>query len=184
MSSQLDGLIDRARMQMEDAHALAGVHEARFMTRPSPDRWSAGEQFQHIALTDEPYLKVIETALREARIRGFLGDGPFRGGKLGNWFARSMAPPVRRRMKTMKKLHPAPDLSAQDVLANFDRVRNDLIANIELARGVDLDRATIRSPYMRLLKMPVWSAYEVLLTHADRHVWLARQIVKEGAAGD
>lgn len=181
MSGQIDGLIDRARMQMEDARALAGVHEARFMERPSPDRWSAGEQFEHVALTDRPYLGVIETALREARITGVLGDGPFTGGKVGNWFARSMAPPVRRRMKTMKQLHPTPDLTVQGVLSHFDQVRNELITNMELARGVDLDRTTIRSPYLKLLKMPVWSAYEVLLTHADRHIWLARQSVKDGS---
>ena len=181
MSGQIDGLIDRARIQMEDARALAGVHEARFMERPSENRWSAGEQLEHVALTDAPYLEVIETAIREARIRGVLGEGPFSGGKIGNWFARSMAPPVRRRMKTMKKLHPPPDLTVQQVLSNFDRVRTELIGSLELARGVDLDRTTIRSPFLKLLKMPVWSAYDVLLTHADRHIWLARQIVKDGA---
>jgi hypothetical protein len=53
-----------------------------------------------------------------------------------------------------------------------------MVANLERARGVDLDRATMRSPYLKLLKMPLYSAYQVLLLHADRHLWLAREILE------
>ena len=87
-------------------------------------------------------------------------------------------------MKTMKQLHPAPDLSAEEIVQKFERVRSDLVANLERARGVDLDRATMRSPYLKLLKMPLYSAYQVLLNHADRHLWLAKEILEEDGYPD
>lgn len=183
MSGQIDQMIDRARMQAEDARSLAHDYPETFLTRLVEGRWSPAEQIEHVSMTDPPYLQVIDPALRAARIRGQLGEGPFEGGAVGNWFARSMAPPVKRRMKTMKKLHPAPDLSAEAVVQGFEKVRTDLIGSLESARGVDLDRAKIRSPYLKLLKMPIYSAYQVLLDHADRHLWLARQMLEAEAAG-
>ena len=177
MSRQLDEMIERARAQAAEARALADSHRESFLRRPSEDRWSAGEQIAHISLTDRPYLDVMDPVIREARVRGRLSDGPFRGGLLGNWFARSMAPPVRRRMKTMKRLHPAPSLTIDGVVQEFETVRAALVASLESAQGVDLDRAKMRSPYLKLLKMPLLSAYEVLLTHADRHLWLAGEIL-------
>ncbi|MFV1988748.1 MAG: DinB family protein, partial [Gemmatimonadota bacterium] len=178
MSGQIDTMIDRARLQAEDARSLVSAHAATFLARPTEDRWSAGEQIEHISLTDRPYLEVFDPAIRAARIRGFLGDGPFRGGTLGNWFARSMAPPVKRRMKTFKKLSPPPDLEPERVVQGFEKVRAELVASLESARGVDLDRAKLRSPHLKLLKMPLYSAYEVVLTHGDRHLWLAREILE------
>ena len=179
MSRQLDEMIERARAQAAEARALADAHRDEFFRRPSENRWSAGEQIAHVSLTDRPYLDVMDPVIREARIRGRLSEGPFRGGLLGNWFARSMAPPVKRRMKTMKQLHPAPSLTADAVVQDFEAVRSALVASLESARGVDLDRAKIRSPYLKLLKMPLYSAYQVLLIHADRHLWLAGEILAE-----
>lgn len=178
MSGQIDVMIDRAKLQAEDARELSLAYPDDFLVRVEEDRWSPAEQIEHVSLTDPPYLEVIDQALREAHLRGTLGEGPFRGGKLGNWFARSMAPPVKRRMKTFKALHPATDLTPEEVVQRFEKVRSDLVAGLERARGVDLDRATIRSPYMKLLKLPLYSAYQVLLSHGDRHLWLARGMLE------
>ncbi|MDH3733078.1 MAG: DinB family protein [Gemmatimonadota bacterium] len=182
MSGQIDEMIDRAKRQSEDARSLALDHPDRFLERVWEGRWSPGEQIAHITLTDRPYLDVIDTTIREARIRGVTSEGPFRGGKIGNWFARSMAPPVKRRMKTPKRLHPAAELTNEEVVQGFEQVRSELVQNLDSARGVDLDRAKMRSPYLKALKLPLFSAYEVLLSHGDRHLWLALQML-EGAEG-
>ena len=178
MSEQIDGMIDRAKRQAEDARSLARAHPDRFMERLVEGRWSPGEQIYHLVLSDRPYLETIDTSLREARIRGVTSEGPFRGGKIGNWFASSMAPPVKRRMKTLKKLHPPLDLTAGQVVQAFEEVRGELVHSLESARGVDLDRAKIRSPFFKPLRMPLFSAYEVLLIHGDRHLWLALQMLE------
>jgi len=178
MSEQIDAMIDRARFQAEDARALAVDYGETFLVRPIENRWSPAEQIEHISMTDRPYMAIIDQTLREAQLRGVLGDGPFRGGKIGNWFANAMSPPVKKRMKTMKKLHPAPDLVTEDVIQRFEAVRSELAALLERSRGVDLDRATMRSPYLKLLKMPLYSAFQVLLNHGDRHLWLARAVLE------
>jgi len=149
-----------------------------FLRRPGEDRWSAAEHLAHLPLTERPYFTVIEAALRAARSRGRLGVGPFKGGAVGNWFARMMEPPVTRRMKTIQRLRPPLALTIDGVVAEFEAARDALRGSLELAKGVDLDAAKLRSPFLKPLKMPVSSAYPVLLSHARRHLWLAHEAME------
>jgi len=178
VSGQIDDWIAEARRQALEARALALGYPDAFLRRPGEDRWSAAEHLAHLPLTERPYLPVIEASLRAARSRGKLADGPFEGGAVGNWFARMMEPPVTRRMKTMQRLRPPLALTIDGVVAEFDAARDALGASLELARGVDLDAAKLRSPFLKPLKMPVSSAYRVLLSHARRHLCLANEAVE------
>lgn len=180
-STQLDAMIARVRAQTEEARSLAASDAEAFARRPSEDRWSGAEHVAHLVLTGAPYLETIDPSVVEARGYGHLSEGPFRGGMVGNWFANAMAPPVKRRMRTMGKLKPAPDVDAGDALARYQAFQASFEVSLEAARGIDLDRAKMRSPFLWLLRMPVYSAYLVLLNHADRHLLLARESMGSGA---
>jgi hypothetical protein len=86
-----------------------------------------------------------------------------------------MEPPPKRRMKTPGKLEPPPALDRDAVIGDFAACRAEMVQTLRSADGIDLDRTTIRSPFLWLLKMPVFSAYQVLLAHGRRHIWLARE---------
>lgn len=180
MSGQIDELMERVRDQTAEARALAASDPAGFARRPEEGRWSAAEHLAHLTLTGRPYLDVMNPALSDARSGGRLSEGPFRGGAIGNWFARMMSPPVTRRMKTMAKLTPASDLTSEAALAGFEAFQEALASSLELGRGVDLDAAKMRSPFLAILRMPLYSAFLVLLNHADRHLWLAREAMGGG----
>jgi len=177
VSAQIDEWIAEAARQAGEARALSESHPEAFLRRPGQDRWSAAEHVAHLPLTERPYFPVIEASVRSARSRGRLGEGPFKGGVVGNWFARTLEPPVTHRIKTMRQLYPPLALTAEGVVAEFEATRDALRASIELARGVDLDAAKLRSPLLKVLKMPVSSAYPVLLAHARRHLRLAHEAI-------
>ncbi|MDX1577347.1 MAG: DinB family protein, partial [Gemmatimonadota bacterium] len=133
------------------------------------------EHIAHLTLTDRPYFPPIRAALDGERASGRSAEGPFKGGMLGNWFARMLEPPPRRRLKTAKKLEPPRELRREEVSADFVACRDELLALMRAADGLDLDRARLRSPFLALLKMPVSSAFAVLLAHGRRHIWIARE---------
>ena len=87
-----------------------------------------------------------------------------------------MGTPVKRRMKTPKKLEPQADLGRETVRAEFVDLRNDLANLLRAADGLDLDAIRMTSPFLSLLKMPLYSFYQVLLIHGRRHIWLAKEI--------
>ena len=182
MNHQLEDMIAEAERQRDEVSALlAEIDDERFSRRPEPHRWSPGEQIAHVPLTDRPYLERIARALSDARQAGRTSNGPFKGQMIGSWFARLMEPPPKRRMRTPNKLEPAADLERAEVRADFVACREELIEQLRAADGVDIDRARMRSPFLAVLKMPVFCAFEVLLAHGRRHIWLAKQTLAEVA---
>ncbi len=181
MNKQLDEMIDEAERQRDEGWALLdGLDDERFSRRPAPDRWCIGEQLAHVPLTDRPYFAPIEASLENARDRDLRSDGPFQGSLVGNWFTRTLDAPVKRRMKTPAKLKPAPHLDRETVRADFVACRGELIELMRSSYDVDLDRAKMRSPFLVLMKFPVYNAYTILLAHARRHIWLAKRTLPEG----
>lgn len=173
MDEELRSLTDRVREQSAHVTALfESTDPGRIVRRPDPSHWSAVEHVAHIGLTDRPYLERIAEALERGHEAGRFGSGPFKGGLIGNWFARTMAPPPKRRMRTTKRLEPPIDLDPDSVLAGFETRCEALVASFEVADGLDLDALKMSSPFLALLRMPVISAYRVLVNHGDRHLWL------------
>jgi len=180
MNEELESLAGRVRDQQARVRALFESTDAeRLVRRPTPERWSVVEHIAHIGLTDRPYLERIHWALEKGRVAGRLGSGPYRGGVIGNWFARSMAPPPKRRMRTTKRLEPPIDLDPVDVLADFEARCDALVASLAAADGLDLDALRMSSPFLALLRMPVSSVYRVVVAHGDRHLWLVEEALAQ-----
>lgn len=178
MSGQIADLVDEVERQTGEILGLVGdLAPKAFGWRPEPDRWSIGEHVEHISLTDRPYLAAIDESVRRAREAGWSGAGPYRGGFVGRWFIRTMEPPPRRRMPTLKRLEPPTDLEREPVLVELQAVQEATITSLRAAEGVDIGRAKIRSPFFRLLKLPVIQAFEVMLAHTRRHIWLMREVM-------
>lgn len=176
---EVEAVRQRVRRQTREIRELVEpLDEATFFRRPSEDRWSVGEHVAHIGLTTGPYLPALERALDKGRARGrTVPDGSFRRTRLGRWFVQSMEPPPKRRMKTFRKMiPPAPaELSGAEVMEEFGRVQEGLLATLDRAEGLDLGRIRVRSPALWILRFPVIQAFEALAAHTDRHLWLIRE---------
>ena len=46
------------------------------------------------------------------------------------------------------------------------------------AKGVDLGRARVRSPFFRLLRTSADESFRILLAHNRRHLWQARRALE------
>ncbi len=157
---------------LRDARALTeGMTREQFNRQPAPNKWSVGQNLEHIVLTGEPYLERIEAALDNA------SGKDVRQGWLGSWFARTMEPPPRYRIRTFKKLVPAADLDPEQVIREFEEFHlrmADVLARVEQAGA---RAAAFRSPYMPLMRLTVGQAARVLLAHSRRHLFQARQLL-------
>ena len=107
--------------------------------------------------------------------------GPFVTGLhptwFGRWFARSMEPPPRQRIRTPKKLVPPSSIplakALADYLASHDRYRQ-LVA---VAAAVDTNRVVTANPFIRSVRMRLSTALLVVPAHDRRHLWQARQVL-------
>jgi hypothetical protein len=172
MEPQVEALIQELERQTAEVEGLAApLTDERFFQRTSSGKWSVAEHLAHLTVSNRPYLESIGVAVERARAKGWLRPGPYRGGWLMNRFTRSMEPPVARGMKTFKQLEPPANLDRSEVMSDFRAAQEDMVASLREADGVDLGRAKLRSPFLKLLKMSVIGAYDFLAAHNRRHIW-------------
>jgi len=183
----VDSLLAALRAQTAEIHAFAeALDPDTFRARPGEAKWSAGEHIAHLTLTNRIYARAIDEAVAKAREGGLTGDGPYRGTIMGRLFLFALQPPPRMNVKTFLHLVPPRDTDPQQTLEAFEAAQRQVEASLESARGVDLGRARMRSPFMAFLRMAVVESFQVVLTHNARHLWhardgLARMTARAGA---
>lgn len=172
MEPQIEALIRELERHTAQVEGLAApLTDDRFFQRRPNGKWSVAEHVAHLTASNRPYLAPIGVAVERARAKGRLRAGPYRGGWLMSRFTRSMEPPVTRGMRTFKRLEPPADLDRSEVMSEFRTTQEDMVASLREADGVDLGRAKLRSPFLKLLKMSVIEAYDFLAAHNRRHIW-------------
>src|SRR5689334_5839385 len=112
-NSLIAELADYARQFLalkDEAQTLfAGLDHGQFNWRPQPGVWSVAECFDHLNVTGKLYGAAIDEKIRQARAQQLFSPGPFRYGWFGNWFVRSIEPPVKTKFKAPKLFVPQAD---------------------------------------------------------------------------
>ena len=174
--------IDEFRKQFErisaDADALvAPLSDEQFAWQPAPDAWSVLQCLDHLNATARQYLPVMDEGVAEAIRRGMYGAGPYSY----NWIGRLMVyvnqPTTRRRARAPKAFRPEPGRSRHDVMAAFHAYQVQYVDRLHQANGLDLARARVASPVARWIRMPLGSAFAMMLAHERRHLAQAQRVL-------
>lgn len=182
LHDQLDAVESDARLLVES------LSEKHGCWRAEGDSWSVAQCLDHLATTNQIYLRAMREPSLRARAAGRLRRRPALPGFVGKWFATSMEPPVKpfSRMKAPRNIRPAKLPSLADGFARFltsqDEIRNYLRTH------ADLDLAGIRFP--NPLVPGIWfslaTGLHVIAAHERRHMWQAWRVRRaaESAAGE
>jgi hypothetical protein len=171
------GYLEQLDAILLDARTLAAeLSSEQFNWRPDGRRWSVGQCLEHLTLTVGLYPEKIHAMIRESADRQARGEGPYREGWFTRWFVRSMEPPPSMRIRTFGKVDPASNLDPARVLATFEESHRALGALIRQADGVSLTHGRTTSPFTSLLRFTMNQVFAIILGHARRHLWQARQV--------
>jgi len=156
-----------------------GLTREQFQWRTRPGRWSIGQCFAHLNLTNGFTLGALEKGI--AKGRGKKGQGPFQYGFLVRKFIASQEPPVKKKYTAPKVLLPPPDVDLDATLAEFRRIESELKRLARSADGLHLARVKIEMPVLPailrpLVKMPLGGQLLLTTTHDRRHLWEAERV--------
>lgn len=186
-----DLLAEVERQHYEVADLFEEVSADAATWRPDPTRWSMTGHVAHLDIVNGRYLRVLAEVIDDAKGRttsddpasGSAQNGasepeePFRHPLLARWFVRSLEPPPKLRMKTFSSMVPEAGLDPRDAVAEFQLDQKELGRLIEEARGLDLGGIRFGSPFFRPLRLSVGTAFETVLAHNRRHLWLIRELM-------
>lgn len=162
-----------------DAAALVrSVADDQFNRQPRSGAWSAGQCLEHLNLTHRAMLPRMREAAERTRAGGRRTGGATRHGLVMRWVIRDMEPPPRRRYRTGSGFVPPSPLSREPVLAEFERLHDDLRRLLEQLDGYDLGVVKVQSPFAAWLRYKLGSAIALQMAHDRRHLWQAREAVE------
>jgi hypothetical protein len=182
MHPQLQAVIDDFDAAQRRLHALAASAPAEMWAqRPDPRRWSAAECVAHLNLTSAGYLPLLDDAIERGRRSPAASTARFRRDPVGWLLWKSMAPPVRVRVKTTAPFIPAQAASPADLAAEFDRLQREQVLRVRQADGLALDRIRIASPFNRRVTYNLYACFTILPRHQHRHLWQAEEALRAAA---
>lgn len=178
-SADLDSLlaeVERQHFEVQDLFEPVSPEGATW--RPDPTRWSMTGHLAHLAIVNGAYLESIDDAVGRTCGNGAVESaGPYRHPWLARKFARLLEPPPRRRVKTFRSMVPGADAEPARTVETFQALQRRLERSIEASRGLDLGAVRFGSPFFSLFKLSLGTAFEVVLAHNRRHVWLMRELM-------
>jgi hypothetical protein len=161
-----------------EARSLAEpLSEEALNRQPGPDRWSAAQCLEHLNITARAMLPGLKSAAEVVCRKGTPASGGTRHGWLMRWLIGSMEPPPQRRFKTGPGFVPPSRLSKTQVMNDFIALHEQLLAVLDGLNGYDLNSAKMQSPFFKLLRYKVGSAFALHAAHDRRHLWQAREAV-------
>lgn len=164
----------------EDARQLfASLNQQQFNWRPQAGVWSIAECIEHLNVSAKLYFPMLDAKIHEGHEKKIFAPEPFRYSWFNNWFVRTLEPPVKLKVKTPKAFVPTPDKSFSVVSEDFLQVQEAVIDRIEQANGLDLRRLKIQSPGSKFIKLSLGRALAMIAAHERRHLWQARQLMKQ-----
>ncbi len=179
LSPQLAEIVTQLGQASRRAEALfEGLNIDQMRQPPGPDQWSVAECLAHLSLTTETYLPALDAAYEKAREDGLFGEGPFGMDIMGRMLRWFLEPPPKFRFKTTAEFQPLKAEPVGGVLPTFLRLQASLLASIQQANGLALDKIKITSPFDRRVRYNLLSCFKILCAHQRRHLRQAEQVKK------
>ena len=176
MHVQLEGIVaefESASVRLRELNRK--LAPGAWNRRPAPESWSPGECVAHLNLTAMAMLPLIRQGVEEARRLHRSPGARYRRDTMGWLLWRSISSPGRFKSKTIPAFVPSGDRSADDIIAEFDRLQAEQIVVTRQAEGLPVDRVKIVSPFNARVRYSVFSALSILPRHQHRHLWQAEQ---------
>ncbi len=173
---QARALAAEAEGVSKDARALtAGMDAAALMQRPAGGGWSVAENLQHLILTGQAMIPLAERAVEELERSGKKTTRASGLGLMGWLLVKSLEPPPRMKTKTTKPFEPVAVGDPLTVTERFVETNAKLDALISRATGLATTTVKVASPFNDKVKYNAYAALRIVLVHARRHLWQARE---------
>ena len=177
LPAALQDLIDQIEACEADASRLvADVDDDAVNWRPPDGGWSMAQCLSHLALMNEFYLRGWVEAVQEAARQQ---KGPFNGlrpTRFGRWFARSMEPPVRMKMKAPAPSRPEPRLARDALLTRYTGSHELYRHLVRASAAVDVNRVVRPNAFIKSVKMRLATVLLIIPAHDRRHLWQAANV--------
>lgn len=181
LTADLTTLITSANKVSDDAKATFGkLSVAQLNWKPSPDRWSVAQCFDHLINTNKGYFPEIEEVLAGKK-RTLWQKMPGLPGLTAKLLIKSLDPSSKRKIKAPKKFEPAQSNVSGSVIDDFADQQQKIVEKMKATEHLDLEQIVITSPAASVVTYSLMNAYRIIVVHEHRHFQQAQRVTQENA---
>lgn len=161
----LDDCRQKFEDQLQRADAVSAKIDEEAWNRPHPGGWSPAQIFEHLVLSNGPYLLMLAEAVPLAPAGE---ESPVRQ----TWFGKmllKMAGPTGNA-PTPKAFVPGPGPFSREVFDGWRSQQVRVIELCDLAKGRNIGATKVRNPLLKLAKMTLCDCFAIMADHTLRHV--------------
>src|SRR5689334_20364489 len=180
-TADLPSLIAAANQVAADAKSTFGnLSSVQLNWKPSAERWSVGQCFDHLLTSNKGYLPIFNDVLK-GRKQSFWESMPLLPGLAGKLLIKSLDPATTRKLKAPKRFEPAQSDINASVINDFVDQQNQIVEKMKATKHLNLDKVIITSPALAVVTYSLMDAYRVIVVHEHRHFQQARRVTEETA---
>ena len=146
--------------------------------KPSAERWSVAQCFEHLITSHSGYLPVIDNVLAGHK-RTFWQHMPVLPGLMGKMLIKSLDPASSRKIKAPKSFQPAQSHISSSVINDFVAQQQQIVAKMKATEHLDLENIVITSPVAGVVIYSLMDAYRIIVAHEHRHFQQAKRVTEE-----
>ena len=151
---------------------------AQLNWKPSAERWSVAQCFEHLLNSNNGYFPIIDNVLAGQK-RTFWQSMPLLPGFMGKLLIKSLDPVKGRNLKAPKKFAPARSDIRASVLDDFVAQQATIVDKMKATEHLDLEKIIISSPVTSVVTYSLMDAYRVIVVHGRRHFQQAQRVTQE-----
>ena len=180
--SEIEGLVAGLQTLAADAgRVFGGLSPAQLNWKPSPERWSVGQCFDHLIVTNRTFFPSMEKIAAGEYRSSLWGRVSPLSGFFGRFILKALDPEKGRRTKAPRVFEPAKSDVAADVIEQFTAHQEELSARMRSTAGTDLRGLKVTSPVSPVATYSLRDAYRIVVAHERKHFEQARRVTQ--AAG-
>lgn len=155
-----------------------GVTGKNLNWKPAESTWSIAQVIDHIMVTNRSYFPIFEQVKENTFKTPWIGKIPWIPVLTGGMILSYVQPDRKKKSKTAGLWEPSHSQIPDDILDRFKEHQNELLQWIKiLSEYADLD-LIIHSPASKMIVYPIHYAIVILITHEERHLNQAREVLK------
>ena len=175
----LPAVINAANNVANDAKTTFGhLTPSQLNWKPSAERWSVAQCFEHLLTSNKGYLPIIDNVLAGYK-RTFWQSMPVLPGLMGKLLVKSMDPASTRKVKAPKRFQPAQSDISGSVINDFVDLQKQIVDKMKATEHLDLEKIVISSPVTGVVIYSLMDAYRLIVVHEQRHFQQAKRVIEE-----
>jgi hypothetical protein len=180
-TADLPGVIAAVTQTAADAKSTFGnLSPTQLNWKPSAERWSVGQCFDHLIASNRGYLPIIDDVLK-GRKQSIWESMPLLPGLAGKLLIKSLDPASTRKIKAPKRFEPAQSNVSASVIDDFVEQQTRIVEKMKATQHLKLERIVITSPALAIATYSLMDAYRIIVVHEHRHFQQAKRVTDDTA---